>query len=337
MKTVQASVTGDADVLHVVDVPVPAPAPGEVLIRVESAPVNYSDLHRRSGRLYPFPTDFPYTPGAEVAGTVHAVGDDTAAPPVGTPVFALVGADGSGGYAQYALAAAEQVIPIPEGVGFDQAASLVVAGSTASLALFDAGRLAEGETVLVQAAGGGVGTFAIQLARQAGATVIATASTPERRAAATALGAHAAIDSADGWAEHVMDFTDGRGVDLMLESTGGPGFGAVLSVLAPFGRVVVLGSATGTPLELAPDEIARTFYAPAPNHSLIAFNLGLYFRYRPAAAVAALGDVIGRVARREVEVQIGETFPLDAAADAHRLIEHRRSTGKVILKPWQGS
>ena len=135
MKAVRAHSYGSPDVLVYEDVPNPTPGPGQLLIRVESVAVNYSDIIRRSNTPYPFPTPLPYTPGNEVAGQVVALGEGVAEPPIGTPVFALVGADGSTGYAQYAVANAPQVIPIPPGLSMNEACALVVAGATAVLIL----------------------------------------------------------------------------------------------------------------------------------------------------------------------------------------------------------
>jgi len=155
MKAIQMRTTGDTDVLEYLDLPTPQPGPGQLLIKIESASVNFADLQRRRGDPYPFPTPFPLIPGSEVAGTVEALGEGVAAPAPGTPVFALVGNGGDGGYAQYALAAVSGVIPIPPGVNFDMAAGLIVAGSTAALLLTEATRLQAGESVLIPAATGG--------------------------------------------------------------------------------------------------------------------------------------------------------------------------------------
>ena len=152
--------------------------------------------------VYPFPTTLPFAPGSEVAGTVDALGAGVAGPPAGTPGFALVGGNGSTGYARYAAADATQVIPIPPGLSNDEAATIVVAGTTAMLSLTEVGQLAPGETVLIEGAGGGVGGYAVQIAKLRGATVIAAASTPNRRDAALALDADHVVDyTARGWTE----------------------------------------------------------------------------------------------------------------------------------------
>jgi NADPH:quinone reductase-like Zn-dependent oxidoreductase len=218
MTTVRIDRFGGPDVLALHEVPVPEPGPGQILVRVESAGVNFADVMRRRNDPYPFPTVLPFTPGGEVAGTVEALGDGVQGPPVGTPVFALVGNDGSNGYAQYAVANAQQVIPIPPGLTVDQAAGIVVAGATAMLALTDVGSLQAGQTVLIEGAAGGLGTYAVQIAKLLGATVIGAASTAARREAALASGADHVVDyTQPGWDDAVRELTGGQGADLVLQ------------------------------------------------------------------------------------------------------------------------
>jgi NADPH:quinone reductase-like Zn-dependent oxidoreductase len=327
---------GAPDVLVVEEIPTPSAGPGQLLIKVEAAAVNYADLMRRRNDPYPFPTALPFTPGGEVAGTVAALGAGVTGPPVGTPVFALVGHDGSNGYAQYAVANAPQVIPIPAGLSVEVASALVVAGATAMLTLREGGRLQPGERVLVQAAGGGVGGYAVQLAKRLGAgLVIAAASTAEKRAHALALGADHAVDYGEAdWPAQVRALTDGHGADLVLEMSGGPRLEQSLRCLAPFGRLVVYGMASREAAPLSAQALQGLLYAPAPNQALLGFNVGLWFALRPQQAAAALGALIELVAAGQVQVPIGAVLPLTAAAEAHRLIERRQAIGKVILKPW---
>ena len=336
MKLVRAHTFGGPDVLIFEDGPQPVAEPGQVLVRVEAASVNFADVLRRRNGPYPFPTALPFTPGSEVAGTVEALGEGVAGPPVGTPVFALVGGDGSTGYAQFAVADGEQVVPVPAGLSADEAAGIVVAGSTALLTLTEVGQLQAGETVLVEGAGGGVGGFAVQLAAHLGATVIGAASTPARREAALKYGADHVVDYTEpGWGHRVRELTGGRGVDLVLDTVGGPVFTQALYALAPFGRIVVAGMAGGVPLTLDPATVLSFFYTPALNQSLRVFNLGLYFGLKPEAAFSALQTLIGHVASGTVTVPLGLRMPLSAAAEAHRLLEGRDTTGKIILRPWE--
>jgi NADPH:quinone reductase-like Zn-dependent oxidoreductase len=322
--------------LEIVEVPVPSPGPGQILIKVESAAVNFSDVKRRRGDAYPFPTAFPFVPGGEVAGEVVAHGPGAGGPPIGSRVFALAGADGQGGYAQFAVSYAPTAAPVPEGLSLDGASVLLVAGSTAKLMLREAARLAPGERVLIPAATGGVGSFAVQLARRAEAgQVIALVGDAAKKKAAIALGAHeVVVASAHDWPEEVRALTGGRGVDVALEASGGETLEATLRCLAPFGRLVVYGAASGTSARLSAEAQERLLYAPAPNQSLIGFNVGGWFAERPQAAGAALGELIQDVLGGQVKLPPIRTLGLAEAARAHELLESRQSSGKMVIKPW---
>jgi NADPH:quinone reductase len=335
MKAVWIDSYGGPDVLTFGDRPDPVAGPGQILIKVESASVNWSDTVRRRNGAYPFPTPLPFVPGGEVAGMVAALGEGVDGPPVGTDVFALAGADGSSGYAQYVVANAHMVIPRPIGVSADEAAAIMVAGGTAMLVLRDAARLQRGESVLIEGAGGGVGSYAIQIARALGAgTIIGAASTPQRREAALAFGADKVVDyTVDGWSREVTTHFGG-GADVVLETVGGATLNEAFASLGPFGRMVVYGQASGTPGHLTPAEQDALFYLPVVNQSVIGFNIGLYFGLRPHIAVGALTELIGLVASGTVKVQISERLALSEAQHAHQLLEDRRSIGKIILKPW---
>ncbi len=335
MKTIQMTEFGGPEVLQLVDVDRPQPGPGQILIRVESAAVNFADVMRRRNDAYPFPTPLPFVPGSEVAGTVETLGDGVDGPPPGAAVFAVVGGDGSTGYAQYAVADAQQVIPIPAGVSMDEAAGIVIAGTTAMLTLTDRAGLQPGETVLIGGAGGGVGTVAAQIARTRGADkIIGLASSDDRRASAVKAGFDHVVDSRSDWVAAVRDLTGGQGADVVLEMAGGASLASGLEVLAPFGRLVVYGMASGVAGSLTDTELHRFLYEPSPNQTISAFNIGLYFGLRPHAAVAAMTKLIELVASGSVQVHVGETHPLADAAEAHRRLEQRETTGKVVLHPW---
>lgn len=336
MLAMQASQPGAPAVLKPVGVPVPRPGPGQVLVRVEATSVNFSDVKRRRGDVYPFATAWPYTPGGEIAGTVAACGEGVQGLLPGQPVFGLAGGDGRGGYAQFALAVAAQLNPIPPGLDAARASALVIAGGTAMLLLRDAARLAAGETVLIPGAAGGVGHYAVQIARKRGARlVVAAASSRARADAALALGAHVVVDdSQPGWADEVRRATDGAGVDVLLESAGGPVLAQGLRALGPFGRAVVYGAASGQAAVLAEADIEHLLYAPAMNQSLAAFNLGGWFMHRPQAAGAALGELIGAVLGGRISVPPITTLPLTQAAEAHQRLQARQAIGKIVLDPW---
>ncbi|MEJ7649892.1 MAG: zinc-binding dehydrogenase [Nakamurella sp.] len=335
MKAIQMSEQGGPEVLTLVDVPDPVAAPGQVLIRVVSASVNFSDVMRRRGDDYPVPTPLPFIPGAEVSGTVVALGDGVDAPAVGTEVFALVGVDSSGGYAEFAFADSANVIPIPAGLDHDAAAGIVVAGLAATLILTESLALAAGQSIFIPAAAGGVGNYAVQIAKLLGASpVIAGASTTAKRDIAAQSGADHVLDyTGTGWVEQVRDLTGGRGVDAALEMTGGARLSQTLRTLAPFGTMIVFGSVSGTFGALDQDAVKPWLYDPAPNQSILGFNLGPWFESKLPTAVTALQRLIGWVASGQLTVPASRTFPLAEAAQAHRLLQTGQTTGKLILKP----
>ena len=214
MKVIRFHEYGGPEMLRYEDIPTPTPGPGQVLVKVKAAGVNYADAMRRQG-AYLEPSPLPYVPGMEAAGTVEAVGEGVTSVAVGTSAIAIV-TDG-GGYAEYAVAASDQVIPLPPGLEPAQSTALIVQGLTAYLLLKDAASLQAGQSVLVHAAAGGVGTLAVQLAKLLGAgRVIATASTEEKLAQARSLGADVTVNYTQGdWPQQVIAANDGQGVNLI--------------------------------------------------------------------------------------------------------------------------
>jgi NADPH:quinone reductase len=336
MKAARTHNKGGADELMFEDVLTPQPGPGQVLIRVESASVNFSDVKRRRGDTYPFPTVFPYVPGGEVAGTVAAIGSGAEMHTVGSKVFALVGGDGQGGYAQFALAYAPQVFAIPQGLDMDRASALTIAGATAMLLLKEVGELKAGQSVAIPAAAGGVGSYAIQIAKILGASkVIALAGGPEKLKHALKLGADVGINQRDtDWPEQVMKATGDKGVDLLLEANGAQSLREGMRATASFGRVIVYGSASGKDATLDADTVKHWLYEPAPNQTITAFNLGGWFTERPGRAGPIMGELIGMVVSGAIKTPELHLMPLFKAREAHRLLENRETTGKIVLKPW---
>lgn len=326
MKAARFHQTGGPEVLVYEDVADPSPSAGEVLIRVEAVGLNFADVMRRRGDDYPDPSPPPFILGAEVAGTIAALGAGVRGIELGTRVLATPGA---GGYAQYICVPAATLIPVPPGVTAVQAAALVGHGLTAALSLRNAARLSEGESVLIEAAAGGVGSFAVQLAKLYGAgKVIAAASTPEKRAIAERLGADASVDyTAPGWADEVRALTGGRGVDVVLESIGGDTLGQALRAMAPFGRMVFLGQSSGKTALVDPWQLTT------PNRTVTGFYVGAYLAF-PELVQATLGEIIGFISSGRLSLQVGTVLPLSHAAEAHRLLEGRKTTGKVVLEPW---
>jgi NADPH2:quinone reductase len=315
MRAIQMSEYGGPEVLELVELPVPEPADGEVLIRVARAGLNFADTHRRTN-TYLAKDELPLVPGSEVAG----VREDT-----GQRVVAL---SGDGGYAEYATAPAALTFPIPDGVDDATALALVLQGLTAWHLYRTCGRVAAGESVVVHSAAGGVGSLAVQLGRSMGAgRVIATASTPDKRDLALELGADVAIDgAAAGLTERIVEANLGAPVDVVFEMAGGPIFDASLAALAPFGRLVTYGIASGENNTVRSGDLMRR------SRAVVGFWL-FHCIGRPTMIDEALADLFGRVERGELRVVTGPAYPLEQAARAQTDLAERRTTGKVTLDP----
>jgi NADPH:quinone reductase len=315
MRAVQIREFGGPEVLELVELPVPEPAEHEVLIRVTAAGLNFADTHQRQDS-YLAKQELPQVPGAEVAG----VREDT-----GERVVALTG---HGGYAEYAVAPGSLCFPIPEDVADGTALALLIQGLTAWHLYRTAGRVGAGESVVVHSAAGGVGSLAVQLGRPMGAgRVIATASTPEKRALALELGADAAIDgTAEGLAARLVEANLGEPVDVVFDMAGGRVFDESFAALAPFGRIVAYGIASREQNEVRTGKLMRTSRAVS----------GFWFTHcleRPAMLDEALADLFARVERGELRVVVGETYGLSEAARAQTDLAERRTTGKLLLDP----
>lgn len=324
MKAILVEEFGEPDVLRYTDVERPSPGPGEALIEVRAVGVNYADTMRRRNQ-YLVPQDLPFIPGSEVAGSVAEVGEDAEGVNIGDRVVTLLS---MGGYAPFATAPVENLMPLPENLGFDEAAAIPLQGLSAYHVLKTSGRLAEGESVLVHAAAGGVGTLAVQMAKLLGAgKVIATASTREKLDLARDLGADVLVNySDDDWPEEVREATDGAGADVILEMVGGDFPEKNLSCLAPFGRMVVFGSASGERGTIVPASLMNG------NQSVVGFWL-VPLLGRPDLLGSSLEDILGWVASGELRLTIGARYPLERAAEAHADLEGRRTTGKLVLNP----
>ena len=306
---------GGPEVLALVELPVPQPGDGEVLVKVNRAGLNFADTHRRTN-TYIAKDDLPIVPGTEVAG----VREDS-----GERVVALCG---SGGYAEYATAPGALTFPIPDGVEDETALALVLQGLTAWHLYRTCGRVAGGESVVVHSAAGGVGSLAVQLGRAMGAgRVIATASTQAKRALALELGADAAVDgAAEGLTERLVEANLGAPVDVVFEMAGGAVFDASLAALAPFGRLVTYGIASRESNSVRSGDLMRRSRAV----------VGFWFAHcieRPAMIDEALADLFERVGRGELRVVTGPAYPLADAARAQSDLTERRTTGKITLDP----
>jgi NADPH2:quinone reductase len=315
MRAIQMQEFGGPEVLCEAELPVPEPGAGEVLIEVSRAGLNFADTHQRTNS-YLSQTRLPLVPGTEVAGTRTDTGDR---------VVALTGV---GGYAEYAVAPESQVFAIPDGIDDGTALALVVQGLTAYHLYATCARVAPGESVVVHAGAGGVGSLAIQLgaAFDAG-RVIATASSEAKRELCLELGADAAIDGApDGLRERLIEANVGRPVDAVFEMVGGDVLTESLRALAPFGRLVTYGLASGEPVTIAAGELLRS------SSAVIGFWL-IHALGDHDAAQAALTRLFELVAAGDLRAVVGETYPLADAARAHRDFAARTTTGKLLLDP----
>ncbi|MGB3634167.1 MAG: quinone oxidoreductase [Rubrobacteraceae bacterium] len=325
MKSIVAEEFGEPQVLRYTDADRPAPGEGEALIEVRSAGVNYADTMRRRNQ-YLVPQELPFTLGSEVAGVVSEVGEGVEDVSTGDRVVSLLD---DGGYAEYAVAPAQSLIPLPEGLDFDEAAAVPLQGLSAYHILKTSGALKEGESVLVHAAAGGVGTLAVQMAKLMGAgTVIATASTREKLDLAGSLGADVLIDyTEDDWPEKVREATNGNGADVILEMVGGDEFlQKNLECLALFGRMVVYGAASGELGSIIPANLMNNC------HSVVGFWL-IRILGRPDLFVPSLQEMLGWISSGDLKLTLGGAYPLEKAAEAHGDLESRRTTGKLILNP----
>jgi NADPH2:quinone reductase len=313
MRAIQIEEFGGPEVMRLVDLPDPEPADGEVVVDVARAGINFGDTHATRND-YLAEQSLPLVPGGEIAGRTAD----------GRRVAAFMP---SGGYASKAVVPEGWVVPIPDEVGDDQAASLLVQGLTAHALVHRCARLQEGETVVVQAAAGGTGGLAVQLAKRAGARVIALASSDEKRKLAERLGADASVDSrADELKEAILEANGGKHVDAVLEMTGGDTFDACLRTLAPFGRHVVFGIASREQREVSTGHLLRS------SRAVIGFWLVHLIPHREEVA-AMLADLFGAVAAGEIEVTIGGVYPLSEAQRAHEDLAGRRTSGKLLLDP----
>jgi NADPH2:quinone reductase len=315
MRAIQMTEFGGPEVLRLTDLPTPRPGPEETLIKVTRAGLNFADTHTRTNS-YVQKATLPLVPGGEVAG----VREDT-----GERVVALVG---NGGYAEYAVAPKNLVFPIPDGLDDGTALAMIVQGTTAWHLYRTSGRVAEGESVVVHAAAGGVGSIAVQLGHIFGAhPVIATASSEEKRALALELGADIAIDpAAEGLTERLLEANGGEPVDVIFEMSGGEVFDASYKALAPFGRIVAYGIATNVANEVSTGSLLRH------SRAVVGFYLFHCFR-RPGMFADALADLFERAARGELRAIVGHTYSLEQAAQAQTDLRARRTTGKLLLDP----
>lgn len=327
MRAVQATAPGGPEVLSVVELPDPVPGPAQVVVAVSAAGVNFIDTYRRSGR---YPTAFPHVVGAEGAGVVTAVGDAVHEVAVGDTVAWVAGSEGS--YAERVRLMADQAVPVPDGVPTATAAAVLLQGITAQYLVRSTFPVRPGDDILVHAGAGGVGLLLTQLAVHLGAHVVTTVSTAEKEALSRAAGASEVIrydllqDLARDLPARVREIL-GDGVDIVYDGVGRATFDASLAALKPRGRMALFGGSSGPvpPFDPMRLEHEGSLYLCRP-------TLRHYTTTR-AELLERASEVLGLVQDGVLDVRIGATYTLDEAAQAHRALEGRATTGKVLLIP----
>lgn len=328
---------GRPDVLRVRSVPDPVPGAGEVRVRVEAIGVNYAEVLSRKG-LYGWAPPMPYTLGMEATGTIDLIGAGVQARAIGERV--IVGAQ-QGAYAELIVVPARQALPVIPGFSTDENAAIAVNYLIARVALVEMARLRPDDRVLVAAAAGGVGTAAIQIATRFGCPTVGMAGSDAKLDAIRALGAESAINyRRTDFTERLREVAGARRFDVVLEVVGGEVFRAVWPVLAPFGRVVAAGFAGLSLQRWNPLSWLRTWrdlpkadirsLAPA-SHGLLATHIG-YLLADPPLLARVWEELVVFVAAHGIRPIVGATFPFEEVADAHRLMESRRSVGKIVLR-----
>lgn len=318
MRAIQVTKFGGPEVLVATELPDPEVPEGAIAIDVEAAGVNYADTHQAENS-YLAPAELPLVPGAEVVGIT----------PDGRRVVALLS---GGGYAEKAVAWPQLCWDVPSGLSAGEALSVVLQGATAWHLLKTSARLEKGESVVIHAAAGGVGTIAVQLAKRWGAgRVIATASSEDKRELALELGADIAIDSrvetADEMKDRLREANDGKKVDVILDMVGGPTFDGGLKALAPFGRLAAFGMAGRVPpSKVDPGMLMGT------SRAVIGFWL-VHCMTKPGMMDAAVEDLLNLIVAGEVKPIVGGSYPLEDARKAHEDIRSRATSGKLMLVP----
>jgi NADPH2:quinone reductase len=313
VKAIQIQEFGGPEKLELVELPDPVPGEGEVVVEIARAGVNFADTHATQND-YLAEQSLPLVPGAEIAGRTAD----------GRRVAALLG---SGGYAQKAVVPESLLVPLPDEVDDDQAAAMLLQGLTALALVKRCARIEPGESLVIEAAAGGTGTLAIQIGKQAGAKVIALASSEEKRGLCEQLGADVTVDSrAEDLATAIREANGGERVDAVLHMSGGDAFDAEMSVLAPLGRMVVFGIASREQRDVSTAALLRG------SKSVIGFWL-VHLLARPDLAVPLIGELVGAVAAGELRATVGGVYPLSDAARAHEDLIARRSSGKLLLDP----
>lgn len=322
MKAIRVHEFGGIERLRFEDVPLPEPGPGEARVKLHASGVNYIDIYHRTG-LYKSP--LPFTPGMEGAGVVDALGADVSDLRVGERVAYAMS---QGSYAEYAIVAAWKLVPLPEGLDFSTAAAAILQGMTAHYLTHSTYPLQPGETALIHAAAGGTGQLLVQMAKQRGARVIGTVSTEEKAALARAAGADEVIlYTQTDFVQEVKRLTDGRGVEVVYDSVGQATFAKSLDCLKPRGYLVLFGQASGPVPPCDPSLLSAkgSLFLTRPTLA--------HYTATPQELRQRADDVFSWVMDGRLKLRIERAFPLAEAAEAHRQLEERSTSGKLLLIP----
>jgi NADPH2:quinone reductase len=324
MKAVELTGYEGLKSLNVVDVDTPKPGPGEVLIQVKAAGINFAELELAHGK-YRVPKNAPFIMGFEAAGVVVETGPKVTNFKPGAKVASIVS---SGGYAEYATADAGAAIPIPEGISFAEASSITIQGLSAYMLLKYAAKPKSHETVLVQSAAGGVGLYLVQLAKLMGVkTVIGLVGSAEKLHFVKRLGVEHVFDYSDAkWIDRLKEATGGAGIDVVLEAASGDLGEKCFGLAAPFGRIVMFG-AKNVHDTLTPEKIQQLIYN---NQSLIGFN---FPSMRPEQIAESVPELLGMIVSGKVKLFAPHSFPLEDVKKAFAAISNRETIGKVVLTP----
>ena len=322
MKAARVKTFGGVDQLEVNELPDPVPGPGELIVRVKACGLNYADVMQREG-LYPGGPKPPYIPGLEAAGVVESLGPDNASGlPVGTRVAVLTP---NGAHAEKIRTTSHACIRLPETMSFEEGAAFPVQYLTAYHCLITLAHAAAGETVLIHAGAGGVGTAAVQIAALLELNVLATASSNEKRKRILALGAQKALGY-DEFDVLARKLTGGRGPDICLESIGGDVFRRSLAIMPALGRLVVYGASSK---EAQPIDTLKLLFR---SHAVMGFHLQAILE-RPELLMSSLHTLLIWIREGKLKIQIGHTLPLADIRKAHELLSSRQSYGKIVLIP----
>jgi len=322
MKAWRVSEWCEPEQMKLEDIPLPAPGPQQVRIKNRAAALNFYDILLIQGK-YQVKPELPFTPGSEVAGQIDAIGADVKGFSIGDRVQAMAA---GGGFSEYSLAASDKTFRIPDRMGFEEAAAMIVIYQTSYFALKKRTAVRKGEWLLVHAGAGGVGLSAMQIGKAAGARVIATAGSQAKLDFCLSQGAEHAFSYADeSWVEQVKSITGGRGADIIYDPVGGDVFDLSTKCIAPEGRLLVIGFAGGRIPSIAANRILLK------NISVIGVYWGGYLEHHPQFMKEAQADLFAMYEAAEINPVVSATYPLSEAATALRALAARKTHGKVVL------